>query len=87
MVTKCKNVSTKLKPPANSLTFADIKWELPSGATYLGIAWYIAAQDNWAAKTTVCHQSVTTAGARLIINCSANINVTVITQVFYTIKP
>lgn len=84
-VTKCKEISTTLKPPANSYTHEYITFALPAGAVFSGIAYYISGKA-WEAQATVHYQGLTASGARLIVSCTANIDVTVVTEVFYEVK-
>ena len=85
-VTKCKKIVTTLKPPANLFVSEDITFDLPEGAVFSGIAYYITEKDSWREQATVYYQSLNTRGARLIVACTANINITVVTEVFYEVK-
>lgn len=53
---------------------------------FSGIGYYISDKAGWGAQATVHYQGLTANGARLIVSCTANINVTVVTEVFYEVK-
>lgn len=54
---------------------------------FSGIAYYISDKSGWwGAQATVHYQGLNARGARLIVSCTSNIDVTVVTEVFYEVK-